>query len=218
MSDIEIPFCTVAGRLFKVSAPPTITIGELKQRLEAEYQLSAPNLKLIYSSAILADDCRISDLHMPPDKSIFVHQSSERIVRPSAARATEQRKPARQKEDPPDFAVRVEMLVSIGFERDLCERALRQANYNPDLAANLLVGNSVKSPETEMQRRGSRDIGTERQQINGLIERLTDDEKRVVRRLLSTGFEEAVVVQVFLACDKDPESTLVCLNTMNSDA
>ena len=216
MGDVEITFCTVAGRLFSVSVPPTTPISEIKQHLEAEYHLSAANLKLILGGATIPDETFASELD--PQAKIFVHQSSERVVRQSPSSRPLERKPNRQKEDPPDFAVRVEMLTSIGFEKGLCERALRQANYNPDLAANLLVGGSVKTPESEVQRHGSRDIGNERQQISGLIASLNEDEKKVVRRLLSTGFEEAVVVQVFLACDRNPEATLECLNTMNSDA
>lgn len=204
---ISLSFQTVTGRRFSLEVPESGTIFDVKQMLEEKYHLSAENLKLFFLSAILLDDHPISDLKIPIDGYILVHQSNQRIVREKPApKAKEKPKVA---DDPPDFDVRVEMLSSMGFEKSKCEKALRDANYNPDVAANLLLGSPAPAPAPPPRRAGS-----DREELHAAIGALSQSDRTALERIVACGFTMEDAAQVYIACGKCEETTLACLNSM----
>jgi hypothetical protein len=48
--------------------------------------------------------------------------------------------------------------------------------------------------------------------LNGVT--FTEDEMRVVQRLMGLGYDQLTVMQIFLICNRDEEATLGCLMSM----
>lgn len=196
----EIPLCTVAGREFSVKANPEATVRELKGIIEEQCGFSAENLRLIHLASLLPDDRRVGDIELPPGVRVFVQESDRRLIRPWNAPKPSQRTST----EPGDFRARVDTLMVHGFSRHQCEIALRQANYDLDRAFRAL----------QAEERAKNQPMTLETRLSSLFAGLSDAEKRIVRKLTSTGVDEATVLQVFLACDRNPETTLRCLQSM----
>jgi UV excision repair protein RAD23 len=49
--------------------------------------------------------------------------------------------------DPPNMAELVAVLADLGYSEDVCANALRFTDFNPDLAANLLVSGKIENYE-----------------------------------------------------------------------
>lgn len=206
---ISLAFRTVTGRQFSLDVPKSSDILAVKKLFEEKFHLSAENLKLFYLSAILLDDHPVEQLNMPVGSYILVHQSNQHIVREKPERKAKEKPKVR--DDPPDFDVRVEMLSSMGFERSRCEQALRDANYNPDVAANLLLGSPIPEPSPPP---APRSPGSDRAEVQAVIDALSSSDRAAVDRIAARGFSLEDAVQVYLACGKCETTTLACLNSM----
>lgn len=119
--------------------------------------------------------------------------------------------------DPPEFAELVARLVEVVRQPpEDCIDALRSAGYDLETAAALLLtGAVVTEPQPQSERRFQQHpapipdfVAMEDQ----TFESFTEEEKAQIIRLQEiTGRDRAYVIQIFVACDKNEETTANCL-------
>jgi hypothetical protein len=110
-------------------------------------------------------------------------------------------------------------LVELGFAEDIAKQALRATNYNPDMAAVMLLEGGASAPGGGGGGAapaggayaggggggagGSLHFGP----LQSAYDELSEDEKSAVRRLCGAGANPTDVLQFYMACDKNEEMT-----------
>lgn len=91
---MELTFRTIGGKSFKVEAEPSITVGELKARVEAaQPECPAAQLKLVYKGKVLEpEDKPISELNV--DSTGFLVCFVQKAAAPKPADKPAEAKPA----------------------------------------------------------------------------------------------------------------------------
>ena len=126
--------------------------------------------------------------------------------------------------DPPHFECLVNDLMAMGFEKEKCEQALRASFYNSDRAAEYLIDDNIPaeicSDVRKLQtQRDQLCLCDEQQKQAFLTKRIyqdfTPEEKESIRKLEEYQYDREIVIQVYLACDKDVALAASCLATMN---
>lgn len=129
--------------------------------------------------------------------------------------------------DPPNFATLVGQLTELGFEQGQCEQALRIANYNAENAANLLLSGDLSSGSAATGggyaggygggggggagQYGGGGGGARFGELQSVYDGLSPTEKATVDRLLQVNPDGGMVIQLYMACDKNEEQTRALL-------
>ena len=140
---MKLKFITITGKTFEIDIDPQLTVSQVKERIANENQLISKNLEFFLNSIRLQNDNKIQDLNIIQDSTIMLHntnqyvdrQISESLFTPSQNVKQSFRRP----EDPPDFDSQVLLLMELGFEPEQCAQAIRQSNYNINIAGELLT-------------------------------------------------------------------------------
>lgn len=105
----------------------------------------------------------------------------------------------------------ISQLNLMGFDRELCEKALVDADNNFEKALNWLL--NEKSQKEDFEVNQNLQINTDVfGDLKPFYEQLTKEEKLAISRLLDTGSSPYEVLQMFLICQKDEKATKDCLS------
>ena len=130
--------------------------------------------------------------------------------------------------DPENFDELVSELLNLGFDIASSKRALRHNEYNVDAAATKLfeeenelksldsdddsVYDEMENDDDSKKQRFTHKKKNELGDFKEVYKDLSKQDKILITKLeKETNQERAVIVQVFLACDKNYDVTLVCL-------
>lgn len=175
------------------------------------------------------------DLGDEPDGTMMRHKEEEETFEPPPPKVKKPRKPRSTPKDPEDFDELVSQLVELGFEAAPSRIALRRNAYNIESAAAHLfeqnrveeISSSSTEPDEddddvefdsegeEIRRphflsRKNEDLGDFQQ----AYEDLTADEKDIVSDISQqTKTPLAQVIQIYMACDKNQDTTIACLSS-----
>ena len=121
----------------------------------------------------------------------------------------------------------VKTLQEIGFDEEKCERALRASFYNLDRAAEYLIEDSIPDvPCNDMKeiirQRDELCLKTSNDNLDAsvnnsklVLDKLSNEEKKSIKTLGELGYQNDLIIQVFIACNKDEKAAVSCLATMN---
>lgn len=230
-----LTFRTVRGKEYQMEVDPEKTIGDVKQQFASENpDYSADKLKFILQAKILKNDTVVSSIVIPEHSYIVVHLINDsgpvvpKSKKPSPPSDTvntipyEPKVPPQPQPDtqnlPSDKNSLIDDLVSMGFEKKLCERALNLAGNNMEVAVTLLLNGSVKSeddpnPQPAVDTHPQVDPPANQANFGDLqnvYDQLNANEKAAISRLLQYGSPDEVL-QTYFACQKDEEITKSCL-------
>ena len=234
---MEIAFRFVTGKVQKLILEPFQTVIEAKTKLSALTQNRQESIHLFYGRRELQNERRLSecDIHQNDVINVVIMPMRRPSHSPAAQKAPEQSNelqgllPPRRSacehshSDPPNFDKSVETLQSLGFDKELCEKALRASFYSPDRAAEYLISGSLPEEVTsdikilqEKREELCKECSTKsiNQFTNHIIPQLTSEEKESLMRLQELGYPKETVIQCFFACDKDMEKTAFCLSNL----
>ena len=231
---MDIKFRTITGKIYTLNEiSPKTTVGQMKENLAKQNPgLNAKQLHFILPAGSLADETTFDKLNIQPETYIILHQtnscsladmvlSQTQVRRPStpslndtSSSAPNQKTHKKSKDfqsipqpPPPDDSLA--LLVEMGFDQEMCQRALTACHGNIENAANMLLSGSTTScnaPANEPE-----------VDIDTLFNSLSSNEKSIVQRLTNEfTFNQETVLQVFLACDKNESVTHSCLKNMDS--
>lgn len=135
--------------------------------------------------------------------------------------------------DPPEFDSMVSQLVELGFEVPAARISLRRCNYNIEKAATRLFNNistreevdndeEVEEEEEANENESDTDILKKRQtftkkkddlgEFKQLYSTFSPSEQTIINDLSKRSKQpRSTVIQFYMACDKNQESTLICL-------
>lgn len=242
-----LPFRTIRGKEYNLEVDPQKTIADVKQQFSNEVEnYPADKLKFILQAKILKDDTIVSSIKVPDHSYIVVHFINDnRPVVPKSKRPSPPSDSVNSIPDEPKVPPQpqpegqnkqinqadvLEDLVSMGFEKKMCERALNLAENNIEVAVTLLLNGSITAEDDKDQPNGNpgntgnlsiddKPQGIQPQTPNAQVnfgdlqdvyDQLTNEEKAAVSRLLKYGSPEDVL-QIYFACQKDEEVTKACL-------
>lgn len=224
---------------FTFEFDPNQTISDIKTVLVDNNVVEKRDFYLLFKQKILKDDQVIKDLNISSDQFFVVMQyqinnDAEEIediqmadpyMHPldSDFHEEEDEAPA----EPPNFAELVQMLTEMGFPEEHCQRALRIARYNVERAGSLLVAGDLPRIDPQLRNpnppppnpEGNPPNEPERPTAIGslrtVFDSLNDEERNTILRLENQyHLDRVTVVQVYIACDKNEESTRECLVSM----
>lgn len=140
---MKLKFITITGKCFDIDVDPQLTIAQIKEKIARENQLISKNLEFFLNSIRLQNDSKVQDLNIISDSLIMLHNTNQYVDRqitgslftPSKNVKQSFRKP----EDPPDFDSQVLMLMELGFDPERCAQAIRDSNYDINVAGELLT-------------------------------------------------------------------------------
>jgi hypothetical protein len=151
--------------------------------------------------------------------------------------------PSLQYEDPPYFNELIEKIIDIGFSENQAIQALRSARYNVDRAADmLLTGHKFDEatepdigeiPKPNFDDLPKPDFGSFKEEeedvslvavsvppakygeLQGNFDALTADEKAALYRLEKITSDPSMILQIYIACDKNEDSARECIMSMS---
>ena len=225
-----IHFRTVTGRVFDLALKPTDTVEKARQILQDEEDFNCDQSDFLYSARILNDNEKFSDLDLQPYSFIYIHPTTRPAMNRKSGFASPitVSQPVSASADPLDFRQKVSQLADMGFSQADCEACLRKYNYDLDSAVNALLSGWTSSaapriePSQVVQPQPSMDtrqpnISSNQYSMYGELQseydNLTPQEKAIVQKLNSQYADPSTVIQIFLACDKDEESTRAILSS-----
>lgn len=235
---MKLMFRTVTGKHYEIDIDPGETIATAKQMLEKMILVPTKNMSLILAAQLLSDEEQISNINLKEDNYIIIHASTKTrvIPKPEEEPITDFQTPIQPDrafampsassptplislpDDPPNFEELANTLAEMGFSIDLCRAALRQNRYNTEHAANALLIGDVRVDEPPqppiIQEIPQRDTGGRYGMLQDRFDGLMPEEQTAVGRLEQLGLEPAMVLQVYLACEKNEETSADCIRSM----
>jgi len=145
-------------------------------------------------------------------------------------------------EDPSNFNELVVNLTELGYPISQCKEALRMSNYQPDAAASLLMSGTLTETKPHVVILDAQDFEEEDlsddsesedfvnqaspkespvkvkdsfNQFRTMMNEFSVDQRAAVSRLQRMyPLDESVILQVFVACDKNEMKAAECLSTL----
>lgn len=107
-----------------------------------------------------------------------------------------------------NFSYMIKTLSDLGFDPENCKIALHKSKNDLNEAASILLAES--SQQTNL----TTPYENERDQLQSTFKNLNKYEQESIKSLCKLGFPIEMVTQVFIACDKNQQKALECLQTM----
>lgn len=143
---MQLNFLTIMGKRLNVVVSPTQTISQIKAIVAKDNQIPNPeNLEFIYDSKRLDNNTVASDLPVSTGSLILIHNTNQFVdvqkkEKETARESTlEKKRSYREFNEPPNFDQQIAQLVELGRSPQDCANALRNANYDLELAASMLI-------------------------------------------------------------------------------
>lgn len=111
---------------------------------------------------------------------------------------------------------KVEILAELGFERTLCEQAIEAAFGSVERATEYLLSGNIPSVNfsTDEEVRIQKEKLVEENPVVRDDHPVIDINKDDIKSLNALGFDRDLVLQTYIACDKDIYTTQNCLCSM----
>ena len=229
---MDLNFRTVTGKVYALKGiSPKLTVEQAKLELSKQNPgLDPKQLQFILPSGALSNNIVLETL-IPTEAYIILHQSNScsldeipisqnQFRRPSTLSLYEDsstpsfQRPHRKSKESQSVSQQsttaddsLAHLVEMGFDQDVCQRALSMCHGNIENAANMLLSGSAPSHNSPPN--------DEPVDYNALFDSLSSKEKSTVQRLATTfNYPQDVVLQVYFACEKNEASTTSCLENL----
>jgi hypothetical protein len=225
---MKLCFHTVTGKEVLLEVDKDATVAQVKDILRKDYSL-LPNMTLVFDRRTLDDSEFIRDIVTADGGFILLHQWNSPSARcqPDPVRSTAVEPSAVAV--PPDYDIRVEMLVRSGFERAVAKSALCECGYDPGIAGNWLNGKRYASVddlcEFNKPNTLASDLGRpvkphrpvkDEERIGRIMSQLNESEKEDLEKLreMNAEIKWDKLIQAFLVCHRDAKLTQEFLGSM----
>lgn len=214
----------------QIDYTPCQTFFETKMKLAQLLNVDKDSLQILFKAQPIDDSKTFADIDYEAGNILFIsftqaHQKVEKQKKekPTTVKSVQYLPPRGDRSFLPSqekIDAMVKLLQELGFEKELCKKALKAACYNCDRAADYLLSNTI--PEdccTEIDKLCSRRDSyckEYRAASQRNFNQLDPDKIEAIKRIESqTKKSRESVIQVYFACDYDEENTISCLQNFN---
>ena len=111
-----------------------MSIKELKEEIQKNFGFDASGLKLLFNGIVLKDEKNLSDYKIVDNSVIIMMTTKGHIINQN----TNEEKKEEKKEKKKDFSKEINQLIEMGFEKEKCEKAIKIAKGNVQIAIELI--------------------------------------------------------------------------------
>lgn len=232
---MKITFCSITGSKHEVVTEEDLTIYDAKLALANIIEKPYSSIRLIYKSDFLESDQKISSLKLinsdfimymiafnaaipkaetfPLSYNKAFIKAQKSLKKPSPRAKAKYSKYASSRaannhllQEPSDFEEKVSNLVSLGFPREKCIETLHEAQFNVELAAEMLFNpNQRRSPRIRIV------DGNDLAMIIGDIIQVHRQIRQARQQLPTNGEDEAEVRRARALQEQSIEDSIACL-------
>ena len=122
-----------------------MSIKELKEEIQKNFGFDASGLKLLFNGIVLKDEKNLSDYKIVDNSVIIMMTTKGHIINQNTNEEKKEEKIEKKEEKKEekkvkkkDFSKEINQLIEMGFEKEKCEKALKIAKGNVQIAIELI--------------------------------------------------------------------------------
>ena len=118
-----------------------MSIKELKEEIQKNFGFDASGLKLLFNGIVLKDEKNLSDYKIIDNSVIIMMTTKGHIINQNTNEEKKEEKIEKKeekKEKKKDFSKEINQLIEMGFEKEKCEKAIKIAKGNVQIAIELI--------------------------------------------------------------------------------
>ena len=189
-----------------------MSIKELKEEIQKNFGFDASGLKLLFNGIVLKDEKNLSDykivdnsvIIMMTTKGHIINQNTNEEKKEEKIEKKEEKieeKKEEKKEKKKDFSKEINQLIEMGFEKEKCEKAIKIAKGNVQIAIELIYSGlpeeeiddfeNEEFEENYEENNNNNNDQTTLQKLGSVIKVLCNNEPNNLSEILATIQESA---------------------------